>query len=295
MKIYVDGKFLDEKQATVSVFDHGLLYGDGVFEGIRAYNGRVFKLQEHIDRLFYSAKAILLTIPMSNREVVDAVVETCRRNRIRDGYIRLVVTRGVGGLGLNPNRCKRPSVIVIADRIQLYPEEYYERGLDIITVPTVRNLHSALNPAIKSLNYLNNILAKIEANNAGCEEAIMLNAEGYVAECTGDNLFIVKGKQLLTPPLYAGALYGITRGVVMEIGTQSGLTVSETNLTRYDLFNADECFLTGTGAELIPVVKIDGRQIGSGQPGPVTRSLVAKYHESTKNSGEPIYRTGERS
>jgi branched-chain amino acid aminotransferase len=291
MKIYVNGKYLDEKHATVSVFDHGLLYGDGVFEGIRAYNGRVFKLREHIDRLFYSAKAILLTIPLSHAQVMEAVLETCRRNKIRDGYIRLVVTRGVGGLGLNPNRCKAPSVIVIADRIQLYPVEYYERGLDIITVPTVRNLHSALNPAIKSLNYLNNILAKIEANNAGCEEAIMLNAEGFVAECTGDNIFITKGQNLMTPPLYAGALYGITRGVVMDLARQEGLVVAENNLTRYDLFNADECFLTGTGAEVIPVVKIDGRQVGSGQPGPVTRSLVAKYQELTKSSGEPIYRS----
>lgn len=295
MKIYIDGKFLDEKNAKISVFDHGLLYGDGVFEGIRAYNGRVFKLKEHIDRLFYSAKAILLTIPMTHEEVTRAVVESCRRNGIRDGYIRLVVTRGVGGLGLNPNRCKTPSVIVIADKIQLYPVELYERGLDIITVPTVRNLHSAVNPAIKSLNYLNNILAKIEANNAGCEEAIMLNAEGYVAECTGDNLFIVKGKDLITPPLYAGALYGITRGVVMEMARAQGLTVSETNLTRYDVFNADECFLTGTGAELIPVVKVDGRQIGAGQPGPATRALVQRYHELTKISGEPIYRTKDRS
>jgi branched-chain amino acid aminotransferase len=289
MKIYVDGKFLDERQAKVSVFDHGLLYGDGVFEGIRAYNGWVFKLQEHIDRLFYSAKAILLTIPMSNREVMDAVVETCRRNRIRDGYVRLVVTRGVGGLGLNPNRCKRPSVIVIADRIQLYPVEYYERGLDIITVPTVRNLHSALNPAIKSLNYLNNILAKIEANNAGCEEAVMLNAEGFVAECTGDNLFIVKAGKLFTPPLSAGALYGITRQTVIDLATQSGYSVAEPNLTRYDLFNADECFLTGTGAEIVPVVKIDGRVIGTGKPGPITRKLEVDYHSLTKVSGEPIY------
>jgi branched-chain amino acid aminotransferase len=198
-------------------------------------------------------------------------------------------------LGLNPNRCKRPSVIVIADRIQLYPEELYERGLDIITVPTVRNLHSALNPAIKSLNYLNNILAKIEANNAGCEEAIMLNAEGFVSECTGDNLFIVKGRCLLTPPLSAGALYGITRSVVMELGRQEGLAVSEPNLTRYDVFNADECFLTGTGAEVIPVVKVDGRQIGTGQPGAVTRGLVGRYHELTKTSGEPIYRTTDQS
>jgi len=211
MKIYIDGKYYGEKNARISVFDHGLLYGDGVFEGIRAYNGRVFKLKEHIDRLFYSAKGILLTIPLAHAEIMRAVVNTCRLNKLRDGYIRLVVTRGVGGLGLNPNRCKLPSVIIIADRIQLYPVELYERGMDIITVPTTRNLHSALNPAIKSLNYLNNILAKIEANNGGCEEAIMLNAEGFVSECTGDNVFIVKANQLLTPPLSAGALYGITR------------------------------------------------------------------------------------
>jgi len=289
MKIYLDGKFCEPKNAKVSVFDHGLLYGDGIFEGIRAYNGRVFRLKEHIDRLFYSAKAILLTLPLSHAEMMEAVLETCRRNRLRDCYIRLVVTRGVGGLGLNPNKCRAPSVIVIADRIQLYPPEYYNRGLDLITVPTVRNLHSALNPAIKSLNYLNNILAKIEANNGGCEEAIMLNAEGFVAECTGDNIFIVKEGQLFTPPLSAGALYGITRGVVMEMAREASLMVSEPNLTRYDLFNADECFLTGTGAELIPVVKIDGRVIGTGKPGPVTRSLVQKYKALTQVSGEPIY------
>jgi branched-chain amino acid aminotransferase len=288
MKIFVDGQFYGENDAKVSVFDHGLLYGDGVFEGIRAYNGRVFKLKEHIDRLFYSAKAILLTLPMSHAEICKAVVDTCRENALRDGYIRLVVTRGVGGLGLNPNKCKRPCVIVIADKIQLYPKEYYERGLDIVTVPTTRNLHSALNPAIKSLNYLNNILAKIEANNAGCEEAIMLNSEGYVAECTGDNLFLVKGNDLLTPPLSAGALYGITRGVVMDLARQSGLQVSEPNLTRYDVFNADECFLTGTGAEVVPVVKVDGRVIGSGTPGPRTRELVKKYHDLVQSSGEPI-------
>src|SRR6476620_2297716 len=217
MKIYIDGKYYDEQNAKISVFDHGLLYGDGIFEGIRAYHGRVFKLKEHIDRLFYSAKAILLDVPLSHAELMRAVVESCRANNIRNGYIRLIVTRGVGTLGLNPNRCKNPSVIVIADKIQLYPPEYYRNGLDIITVPTTRNLHSALNPAIKSLNYLNNILAKIEANNGGCEEAIMLNAEGFVAECTGDNIFIVKGNQLFTPPLSAGALYGITRGVVMDL------------------------------------------------------------------------------
>jgi branched-chain amino acid aminotransferase len=288
MKIYVDGKYQGEKDAKISVFDHGLLYGDGIFEGIRAYNGRVFKLKEHIDRLFYSAKAILLTIPLSHSAMMEAVVETCRRNKIRDGYIRLVVTRGVGGLGLNPNRCKKPSVIIIADKIQLYPVEMYDKGLEIITVPTVRNLHSALNPAIKSLNYLNNILAKIEANNGGCEEAIMLNSEGYVSECTGDNVFIIKAGQMFTPPLSAGALYGITRGVVMDMARENSIAVSEPNLTRYDLFNADECFLTGTGAELIPVVKIDGRVIGTGKPGPVTKSLVAKYKALTQVSGEPI-------
>src|SRR5438876_2916887 len=289
MKIYVDGKYYGERDAKISVFDHGLRYGDGVFEGIRAYHGRVFKLKEHIDRLFYSAKAILLNIPLSHAAVTEAVIETCRRNRRRDGYIRLVVTRGVGGLGLNPNKCKRPSVIIIADKIQLYPAEFYARGLDIITVPTIRNLHSALNPAIKSLNYLNNILAKIEAIHAGCEEAVMLNAEGFVSECTGDNIFVIKEGQLMTPPLSAGALYGITRRVVMEIAQESGLKVSEPNLTRYDLFNADECFLTGTGAEVVPIMKIDGRLIGTGKPGAITTKLVTQYHALTKVSGEPIY------
>ena len=289
MKIFIDGKYYDERNAKISVFDHGLLYGDGIFEGIRAYHGRVFKLKEHIDRLFYSAKAILLPIPMSPAQIMRATVESCRANKIRDGYIRLLVTRGAGTLGLNPNRCKRPSVIIIADKIQLYPPALYQRGMDIITVPTTRNLHSALNPAIKSLNYLNNILAKIEANNGGVEEAVMLNAEGFVAECTGDNLFIVKNGALFTPPLSAGALYGITRQTVIELAEESGLKVSEPNLTRYDLFNADECFLTGTGAEIVPVVKIDGRVIGTGKPGPVTRQLEEDYHALTKVSGEPIY------
>jgi branched-chain amino acid aminotransferase len=288
MKIFLDGKFCNERDAKVSVFDHGLLYGDGIFEGIRAYNGRVFKLNEHIDRLFCSAKAILLEIPMAHSELMKATVETCRKNKLREGYIRLIVTRGVGTLGLNPRTCKNPSVIIIADKIQLYPPEYYQRGLDIITVPTTRNLHSALNPAIKSLNYLNNILAKIEANNGGCEEAVMLNAEGFVAECTGDNLFIVKNGELFTPPLSAGALYGITRQTVIELAKLAGLKVSEPNLTRYDLFNADECFLTGTGAEIVPVVKIDGRIIGTGKPGKITRKLTEEYHALTKTSGEPI-------
>ncbi len=289
MKVYIDGKYYDERNARVSVFDHGLLYGDGIFEGIRAYNGRVFKLKEHIDRLFCSAKAILLNLPMSHEDIMAAVVETCRRNKIRDGYIRLVVTRGIGTLGLNPNRCKNPSVIIIAGKIQLYPQEFYQRGMEIVTVPTTRNLHSALNPAIKSLNYLNNVLARIEANIAGCEEAILLNAEGFVCECTGDNVFIIKERHLFTPPLSAGALYGITRRVVMEMAEESGLTVSEPNLTRYDLFNADECFLTGTGAELVPIVKIDGRVIGEGKRGTVTEKLMAQYRALTKVSGEPIY------
>jgi len=289
MKIYIDGKYYDERNARISVFDHGLLYGDGIFEGIRAYNGRVFRLKEHVDRLFCSAKSILLTVPLTHAGVMAAIVETCRRNKLRDGYIRLVVTRGPGTLGLNPNRCKSPSVIIIAGKIQLYPPELYQQGMEIVTVPTTRNLHSALNPAIKSLNYLNNILAKIEANNAGCEEAIMLNAEGFVAECTGDNIFVVKEGRLLTPPLSAGALYGITRRVVMDLAAQSGVKVDEPHLTRYDLINAEECFLTGSAAELMPIVKIDGRVIGAGKPGPVTKKLVTQYHALTKASGQPIY------
>jgi branched-chain amino acid aminotransferase len=289
MKIYLDGKLCNERDAKISVFDHGLLYGDGVFEGIRAYNGRVFKLKEHIDRLFYSAKAILLDIPMSHAALCRATVDTLRANKLKDAYIRLLVTRGVGTLGLNPRSCRKPSVVIIAGKIQVYPAEMYARGMEIITVPTVRNLHSAVNPAIKSLNYLNNILAKIEANNAGVEEAVMMNSEGYVAEGTADNLFIVKNGALMTPPLSAGALYGITRQTVIEIAEAAGVKVSEPNLTRYDLFNADECFVTGTGAEIMPVVKIDGRVIGTGKPGPLTRKLVGEYHALTKVSGEPIY------
>ncbi len=290
MKIFVDGKYYSERDAKVSVFDHGLLYGDGVFEGIRAYNGRVFKLKEHIDRLYYSAKAILLEIPMTPEQMMKATVETIRANKLRDCYVRLLVTRGIGTLGLNPRSCKKPSIIIIAGKIQVYPQELYDRGMDIVTVPTVRNLHSAVNPAIKSLNYLNNILAKIEANNAGVEEAVMLNAEGFVAEGTADNIFIIKNGALFTPPLSAGALYGITRGTVMEIAESAGMKVIEKNLTRYDLFCADECFLTGTGAEIMPVIKIDARVIGNGKPGAHTRKLVAEYHALTKVTGEPIYK-----
>lgn len=288
MKIFIDGKYYSEQNAKISVFDHGLLYGDGVFEGIRAYHGRVFKLKEHIERLSHSAKAILLDLPMKRDAICNAVLDTCRKNDLRDGYIRLVVTRGVGTLGLNPNRCKRPSVIIIAGKIQLYPEEMYRKGMAIVTVATTRNLVNAVNPAIKSLNYLNNILAKIEANIAGVEEAIMLNQEGFVSECTGDNIFIVRGNQLLTPPLSSGALYGITRGVVMELGAKHGLEVAEINMTRYDVYNADECFLTGTGAEVVPVVIVDGRKIGAAKPGRWTRRLIADYHALTKVSGEPI-------
>jgi len=290
MKIFIDGKYKSERDAKISVFDHGLLYGDGVFEGIRAYNGRVFRLKEHIDRLFCSAKAILLEIPMSPEALMKATIETCRQNKLRDCYIRLIVTRGIGTLGLNPKNCKRGSVIIIAGKIQVYPAELYARGMDIVTVATTRNLHSALNPAIKSLNYLNNILAKIEANNAGVEEAVMLNAEGFVAECTADNLFIVKNGKLFTPPLSAGALYGITRQTVIELAEECGIEIAEPNLTRYDLFCADECFLCGTGAEIMPVIKIDGRVIGKGKPGKITTKLVEDYHALTKVTGEPIYK-----
>ena len=288
MKVYINGEFYSEKNSKISVFDHGLLYGDGVFEGIRAYHGRVFKLKEHIDRLFYSAKAILLNIPMSKQQLMDATVETCRKNNLSDGYVRLVVTRGAGTLGLNPNRCSNPQVIIIADTIQLYPASLYKKGMEIVTVATTRNHHNAVNPAIKSLNYLNNILAKIEANTAGYEEAIMLNSEGYVAECTGDNLFIIKDNQMFTPSLSSGALHGITRQTSIDLVGELGVSTSEPNLTRYDLYNADECFLTGTGAEIVPVVKIDERKIGDGKPGKITKKLVKAYQELTKVSGEPI-------
>ncbi|MDA7510239.1 branched-chain-amino-acid transaminase [Verrucomicrobia bacterium] len=291
MKIYIDGEFYDRENAKISVFDHGLLYGDGVFEGIRAYNGRIFKLREHIERLFKSAKAILLTIPMSVDEVCEAVRSTCEINELEDGYVRLIVTRGEGSLGLNPESCKRPSIIVIASGIQLYPKEYYDRGLTIVTAPTVRNLHNAINPAIKSLNYLNNILAKIEAGNAGCEEAIMLNSEGFIAECTGDNLFIMSEGKLCTPSLASGALYGITRNIVMDLARKNGIEVVETNISRYDVFVADECFLTGTGAEVVPVVKVDQRVIGDGVPGVITRKLVADYHDLTRATGDPIVKS----
>jgi branched-chain amino acid aminotransferase len=288
VKIYLNGAFVDKEKAVISVFDHGLLYGDGVFEGIRAYHGRVFKLKEHIVRLFESARAIMLKMPWSQQEIMEAVVETCRVNGLRDGYIRLVITRGIGTLGLNPYLCENPSIFIIADSIQLYPKELYEKGLDVITVPTIRNHPAALSPAIKSLNYLNNILAKIEAINAGVVEAIMLNSDGYVAECTGDNLFIMKNGTLITTPISSGALRGITRDTIIGLAKEQGIPFQEQVLTRFDLFIADECFLTGTAAEAIPVVKIDGRPVGDGLPGPVTKQLIAKFHGLVQTDGEPI-------
>ncbi|MBI3087871.1 MAG: branched-chain-amino-acid transaminase [Candidatus Omnitrophica bacterium] len=285
MKVYLNGKFVDRQAATVSVFDHGLLYGDGVFEGIRSYNGLIFKLHEHLDRLFESAHTIMLKIPLSKPELADAVRQSLRVNKLSNAYIRLVVTRGEGDLGLDPRKCTRPTVFVIADRIELYPKKLYEQGLELITVATQRNVPEALNPQIKSLNYLNNILAKIEAITAGYEEAIMLSPSGYVTECTGENIFVVSGKRLLTPPPYIGVLRGITRRSVMELGRKQKLDVAEELLTRYDLFNAEECFLTGTAAEIVPVVKIDGRVIGAGKPGPATRQLQAAFRRLTKTEG----------
>jgi branched-chain amino acid aminotransferase len=290
MKVYIDGKFVEKEEAKISVFDHGLLYGDGVFEGIRAYNGRVFKLREHIDRLYNSAKAITLEIPVTKSEMEIIILETLRMNNLRDAYIRVVVTRGVGDLGLDPRKCSSPTIIVIADKIVLYPKEFYEKGLEIITVSTRRNIPEAINPSIKSLNYLNNILAKIEANLHNVEEALMLNRDGYVAECTGDNIFIVKENTLVTPPCWAGILEGVTRNTVIEIAkTKLKLLVKEDIFTRYTLYTADECFLTGTAAEIIPVVKIDGRIIGRGVPGEVTLLLMKEFRELTRTTGIPIY------
>ena len=288
-KIYVDGKFFDEGDAKVSVFDHGLLYGDGIFEGIRFYNGRVFRLEEHLQRLWDSARSICLEIPMSQTAMTEALLETVRQNDLRDGYIRLVVTRGVGNLGLNPAQCKRPSVIIIAAQIALYPESVYRSGLTVVTCATRRTNPGALNPAVKSLNYLNNVMARIEANLANADEALMLNDQGNVAECTADNVFVIKNGQIFTPPISAGALRGITRSVVFEIAAELGLKISEADITRHDVFIADECFLTGTAAELIPVIKADGRVIGTGKPGPISTRMIARFREITRETGTPIY------
>ena len=277
MKIYLDGKFVDQADAKISVFDHGLLYGDGVFEGIRLYQGNVFRLEEHLERLEMSAKAILLDLPWSRKEISDATRETCRQNGLTDGYIRLVVTRGVGDLGLSPWLCPKPSIFIIAAKIALYPAEHYTSGLSICTVPTRRINPAALPPTVKSLNYLNNILAKIEAKQSGCLEAIMLNDQGYVAECTGDNLFVIRKGEILTPSASQGALKGITRDAIFDIAAEIGVPMREANLTRYDVWCADECFLTGTAAEVIPVVKLDGRVIGDGKPGSVTARVLEAF------------------
>jgi branched-chain amino acid aminotransferase len=288
MKIYLDGKFVDEADAKVSVFDHGILYGDGVFEGIRLYDGNIFRLDEHLERLEYSAKAILLDLPYTRQQLADATCESCRINGLRDGYIRLVVTRGVGDLGLAPWNCSKPCVFIIASRISLYPAEYYVNGLAIVTVPTRRINPAALPATIKSLNYLNNILGKIEARQFGALEAIMLNDQGYVAECTADNIFIVHKGEVITPSSSQGALKGITRGTILDIAEEVKVPVREANMTRYDVWCADECFLTGTGAEVIPVTKLDGRQIGTGKPGPITQRILESFRRRVLVEGTRI-------
>ena len=286
MKVYINGKFYEKQEAKISVFDHGLLYGDGVFEGIRSYNRLVFRLREHIDRLYESAQSIMLKVPLSHDAMIKAVLTTLRQNDLKDAYIRLVVTRGEGDLGLDPRKCtKGPTIIIITDSIALYPDKFYKQGLEIITVPTVRNLPEAVNPQIKSLNYLNNILAKIEAGNAGFSEAIMLDSLGYVAECTGDNIFIVKQKHLYTPPQCMGTLRGITRDAVLELARKAKIPTHEHVITRHEVYISDECFLTGTAAEIIPVVKVDGRVIKDGKPGALTLKLMRLFKELTKKSG----------
>jgi len=288
MKVYINGKFLDQADAKISVFDHGFLYGDGIFEGIRLYSGCIFRLEEHLERLEYSAKAILLDLPWTRKQISDATCESCRVNGLKDGYIRLVVSRGVGSLGLSPKSCATPQLIIIADKIQLYPPEFYEQGLKIITVPTRRCNPAALPPTIKSLNYLNNILAKIEAQNLGFHEAIMLNDQGYIAECTGDNLFLVHKGKLFTPPFSAGALSGITRGAVLDIAKKLKMPVEEKNLTRYDAWIADEIFITGTAAEVVSIIEMDGRVIGTGKPGPAAKKITAEFKRLVKKDGTHI-------
>lgn len=287
MKVFISGKLYEEEDASISVFDHGLLYGDGVFEGIRIYNKRIFLLNEHIDRLFNSAKAIALDIPVSKEELCNNVIETCKANDIEDGYIRLVITRGKGTLGLNPYLCSKPEIIIITAKIQLYPEELYRDGLKIVTVGTVRNHPEAINPKIKSLNYLNNVLAKIEAINSGCLECIMLNHKGEVCEASGDNIFLVSNNIIKTPSVNSGALVGLTRNKVIEISRNNEFKVSEESISRYDLYTADEVFLTGTAAEIISVVEIDKRKIGNGKPGKITKQLSELYSVYTSNIGIP--------
>lgn len=289
MRVWLDGEIYAGDQAKISVFDHGLLYGDGVFEGIRVYNGRVFRWEEHCARLYESAKAILLEIPLTPEEMTQALVETIRATGLREAYIRLVVTRGRGDLGIDPRKCPTPSVIIIAGGITLYPAECYEHGLDVVIVSTRRNLPAACPPNVKSLNYLNNVLAKIELTRQNCLEGIMLNQEGYVAECTGDNLFIVRHGELLTPAAHCGILVGITRAAVMELAAKRGLVCREVTLLPQDLYIAEEAFLTGTAAELVPVVSVDGRKVGDGTPGPITRQLLADFIALRQSEGHPVY------
>ncbi len=278
LKVYIGGKLFDKADAKISVYDHGLLYGDGVFEGIRAYSGRVFKLKEHVDRLYESAQSIHLKVPIPREEMARAIVDTLAVNKLSDAYIRVVITRGAGSLGLDPRKTTDPQIIIIADAISLYPDELYKSGLKIITAGTMRNHPSALNPRIKSLNYLNNIMAKVEGTNAGCLEALMLNHKGEVAECTGDNIFVVRKGSLHTPPIDAGILEGITRNAVIDLAQEAGIQVHERSMDRHDIYTAEECFLTGTAAEVIPVVECDGRSIGTGKPGPITLELHERFH-----------------
>jgi branched-chain amino acid aminotransferase len=287
--IYLDGQIVPESQAKVSVFDHGLLYGDGVFEGIRFYNGRVFRLEDHTRRLYDSAKSILLQIPITPEEMIQATVDTVRANGLRDGYIRTVITRGTGPMGLSPYKCPKATVFIIAASIQLYPEAAYQNGLTMATVATRRPRHDILPPAVKSLNYLNNVMAKVEAIQAGAEEGLMLNDQGLVAECTGDNIFVARDGVVTTPPLSAGALDGITRRVVFDICGELQIPIREHDFSRHDVFTADECFLTGTAAEVIAAVKLDQRIIGTGKPGVITQRIIERFRELTQNTGTPVY------
>ena len=290
MLVYFDGELIKKEEAKVSVYDHGLLYGDGVFEGIRSYNGKVFKLDQHLDRLYNSAQAIALKIPLPKEEMGGAVLKTLRANKLRDAYIRLVVTRGIGDLGLDPRKCPKPTIFIITDKIKLYPEEFYENGLEVIVTKTKRNIKEALNPEIKSLNYLNNILARIEVNRAGMAEGIMTNVDGFVAEATADNIFIVRDKEVITPPTEMGALRGITRDAVLEIAETLGIKAHELPFTVKELYEADESFLTGTAAEVISVVKVDGKDIGNGKPGEITLKLREGFKKLTQREGTPIYK-----
>lgn len=289
LKVFINGKYYDKEDAKVSVFDHGYLYGDGVFEGIRAYNGRVFKLDEHLDRLYEGIRTLMLNVKYTREEMKEIVLETLRKNNLRDAYIRLVVSRGEGDLGLDPSKCPEPTVVCIASKITLYPQEMYENGLKVITAATRRNVPEGVNPQIKSLNYLNNIMAKIEANLAGVPEAVMLNTDNYVCECTGDNIFIVKDGKLITPPTHSGILIGITRNAIIELAQEMGIKVVEQIFTRHELFNADECFLTGTAAEAIPVVNVDGRPIADGKPGIITKTIIKKFRQLVQSEGTEIY------